>query len=74
MHSDSWTSEVSVKGHNEAQDYNAPFIPASLSLEWNIFPQVAIFLGGHYRYLISKQEVTPKNQVAASLGLRIRFN
>lgn len=73
MRSDNWTNALSVGGHNDAHRYAAPFIPARLSLEVPIVPQVALCLSGDYRFLITKQAIAPKHQVGATLGLRIRL-
>ena len=73
MRSDNWTNTVSVGGHNEAQRYVAPFIPATLSLECRILPRTAVCIGGVYRLILSKEPLAPKSQTGATLGLRLDF-
>jgi hypothetical protein len=73
MRSNDWTNTVTVEGHNEAHRYTAPFIPASLSLECRILPGTSLCLGGLYRLILSKNELAPKGQATASLGLRLAF-
>lgn len=64
---------VSVKGHNELHRYVAAYIPASLSAEFTFLPQVSLCVGGTYRLVLSKEEIAPKHQVCATLGLRIQL-
>ena len=73
MRSNDWTNTVTVDGHNEAHHYTAPFIPASLSLECRILPGTSLCLSGVYRQILSKNELAPKGQATASLGLRLAF-
>ena len=73
MRSDDWTNTVTVDGHNETHHYTAPFIPASLSLECRILPGTSLCLSGVYRQILSKNELAPKGQAGASLGLRLNF-
>ena len=73
MRSDDWTNTVTVDGHNETHHYAAPFIPASLSLECRILPGTSLCLGGVYRLILSKNELAPKGQAGATLGLRLNF-
>ena len=61
---------VHVTGHNEGHRYAVPCIPATLSLEFDILPQVALRIGGGYRFILAgKQELAPKGQVYAAAGL-----
>ena len=73
MRSDNWTSTVTIDGHNEMHHYAAPFIPASVSLECRILPGTAVCVGGLYRLVLSKNDLAPKGQAAATLGLRLEF-
>lgn len=73
MRSNDWTNTVTVDGHNETHHYAAPFIPASLSLECRILPGTSLCLSGVYRQILSKNELAPKGQAGASLGLRLNF-
>ena len=73
MRSNEWINTVSVDGHNETHHYTAPFIPASLSLECRILPGTSLCLGGVYRLILSKNELAPKGQAGATLGLRLNF-
>ena len=73
MRSDNWTNTVSVGGHNEAQRYAAPFIPATLSLECRFLLRTAVCVGGMYRLILSKEPAAPKSQAGATLGLRLDF-
>ena len=60
---------VRFGGHNEPHDYNALFIPVTLSLEYAFLPQVALSVGGGYRFLPGKQDLAPKSQAYAKVGL-----
>ena len=60
---------IRVGGHNEPHDYNAPFIPVTLSLEYAFLPQVALSVGGGYRFLPGKQDLAPRHQAYAKAGL-----
>lgn len=60
---------IRVGGHNEPHDYNAPFIPVTLSLEYAFLPQVALSIGGGYRFLPGKQDLAPRHQAYAKAGL-----
>ena len=73
MSPDNWKNTVSVGGHNEAHRYAAPFVPATLSLECRILPRTAIRVGGLYRLILSKNDLAPKSQACATLGLRLDF-
>ena len=69
IRSDNWTQTVHFGGHNEPHRYNALFIPATLSLEYAFLPQVALTLGGGYRFLPGKTDLAPKSQAYAKVGL-----
>jgi outer membrane protein OmpA-like peptidoglycan-associated protein len=69
LRSDNWSQTIQLYGHNTPQPYNAPFIPATLSLEFSFLPQVALSIGGGYRYVISKSDIAPKSQAYAKAGL-----
>ena len=60
---------IRVGGHNEAHSYNAPFIPVTLSLEYAFLPQVALSIGGGYRFVPGKTELAPRHQAYAKAGL-----
>lgn len=60
---------IRVGGHNEPHDYNAPFIPVTLSLEYAFLPQVALSVGGGYRFLPGNTELAPRHQAYAKAGL-----
>jgi hypothetical protein len=73
MRSDNWTSTVTINGQNEFHYYAAPFIPATVSLECRILPQTSVCVGGLYRLVLSKNDLAPKGQACATLGLRLDF-
>ena len=58
-----------VGGHNEPLGYNTPFIPVTLSLEYAFLPQVALSVGGGYRFLPGRTELAPRHQAYAKAGL-----
>ena len=60
---------IRIKGHNEPLNYNAPFIPVTLSLEYAFLPQVALSIGGGYRFLPGKTDLAPRHQAYAKAGL-----
>ena len=61
---------VHVTGHNEGHRYVVPCIPATLSLEYNFLPQVALRIGGGYRFILAgKQELSPRGHAYATVGL-----
>ena len=69
IRNDTWTQTIHFGGHNEPHRYNALFIPATLSLEYFFLPQVALSLGGGYRFLPAKSDVAPGSQAYAKAGL-----
>ena len=70
---DGWTNRVTVDGHNTSHSYLAPYIPASLSLECRVLPRTYVCLGGQYRFVLSKNPLSPKGQAGVTLGLRLTF-
>ena len=68
-----WTNRVTVGGHNTRHCYQAPYIPASLSLEYRVLPSTYVCLGGLYRVILSKNALAPKGQAGVTLGLRLTF-
>ena len=61
---------VHVTGHNEGHRYIVPSIPATLSLEYAFLPQVALRISGGYRFILAgRQELSPKGQAYATVGL-----
>jgi hypothetical protein len=61
---------VHVTGQNERHNYFVPCIPATLSLEYLLFPQVALRISSGYRFVLAgDQELAPKGQVFATVGL-----
>ena len=65
---------VHVTGHNEEHRYVVPCIPATLSLEYAFLPQVALRISGGYRFFLAgKQELSPKGQAYATLGLCLQL-
>ena len=73
MRSDNWTNTVSVDGKNQMHDYAAPFIPASVSLEYKFHPQTAVCAGAVTRLILSNNDLAPKAQFFATLGVRFDF-
>lgn len=69
MRSDNWTQTVHFGGNNDPHRYNSLFIPATLSLEYAFLPQVALSLGGGYRFLPGKTDLAPRHQAYAKVGL-----
>ena len=66
--SDNWTQTVRFGGHNEPHRYCNLFIPVTLSLEYAFLPQVALSVGGGYRFLPGKQDFAPKSQTTTLSG------
>ena len=60
---------IRIRGHNEPLSYNALFIPVTLSLEYAFLPQVALSIGGGYRFLPGKTDLAPRHQAYAKAGL-----
>ena len=73
MRSDHWTSTVSVDGKNQMHSYAAPFIPASVSMEYKFLPQTAVCAGAVTRLILSGNDLAPKAQFFATLGIRFDF-
>ena len=69
MKSDDWTQTIFFGGNNVAHKYNALFVPARLSLEYAFLPQVALSVGGEYRFLPMQNEVSPRHMAIAKVGL-----
>ena len=66
---------VHVVGHNEGHNYIVPFIPLSLSMEIAFLPNVAVTLGGGYRFILAgKSDFAPTGQPYATLGLCINLS
>ena len=56
---------------NERHTFTTPFLPASLTLEYAILPQMWVSLGLGYRVVFAgKQEYSPDGQAFARIGLR----
>lgn len=65
---------IHITGHNVGHNYAAPFIPLTLSLEFRFLPQVAVSLGGGYRFVLAGgRELAPKSQAYGTLGLRFNL-
>ena len=65
---------IHISGHNVGHNYVAPFIPLTLSLEIQFLPQVAVSLGGGYRFVLAgSQALAPKGQAYGTLGLRFNL-
>lgn len=69
-----WANRVTVDGHNTRHCYQALYIPASVSLEYQILPSTYVCLGGLYRFVLSKNTFAPKGQAGVTLGLRLTFS
>ena len=60
---------VHVTGHNVGHKYAVPCIPATLTLEYEFLPQVAVRLSGGYRFVLAGgQALSPKGQFYATVG------
>jgi len=70
---DGWMNRVNVGAHNKGHNYVVPFIPASLSLEYGILPRTYLCLGAMYRFVLTKNPLSPKGQAGITLGLRLAF-
>lgn len=65
---------ISFTGGNEKVRYAAPYIPVTVSLEYEFIPQVAVSVSGGYRLVFAGKETTsPKGQPYAALGLRLNL-
>ena len=65
---------IHITGHNVGHNYVAPFIPLTLSLEFRFLPQVAVSLGGGYRFVLAGDaSLAPKSQAYGTLGLRFNL-
>ena len=69
MRSDNWTQTVTFGGNNEDHKYNALYVPGRLSLEYAFLPQVALSLGGEYRFLPTQNSISPRHMAIAKVGL-----
>ena len=69
IRSDDWTQTVRFGGHNAPHRCDALFIPATLSLEFALLPEVALSVGGGYRFLLGKTDPAPCGQAYAKVGL-----
>ena len=63
------TQTIQFAFKNEPHKYNALFVPARLSLEYAFLPQVALSLGGEYRFLPMKNDLSPRHMAIAKVGL-----
>lgn len=67
--SSDWTQTVHFGAHNEPHRYTILCVPATLSLEYSILPQLALTLGGSCRFLPDESGLAPKSQAFATAGL-----
>ena len=63
------TQTIHFGWNNDPHKYNTLFIPARLSLEYAFLPQVALSVGGEYRYLPMKNDLAPRHMAMAKVGL-----
>jgi len=66
-------NSISFTGGPEKLRYAAPFIPVTLSLEYEFIPQVSVSLSCGYRLLLTSAETAAKGQPYAALGLRLNL-
>lgn len=69
LYSDTWTQTVHFGGNNSPHRYNDLFIPATLSLEFAVLPEMALSIGGGYRFIFGKNDLAPRSQAYAKVGL-----
>ena len=68
-------NSISITGHNERHTYTTPFLPASVTLEYSILPQMAVSLGVGYRVVFAgKHDISPDGQAFARVGLRFNIS
>lgn len=59
-----------VKAENREARFNSPYVPARLSVEFNVLPQVAIGLEGGYKFLCKNLDLAPRHLISAGITLR----
>ena len=64
------STESWVKGLNQECKFNSPYVPARLSVEFNVLPQMAIGLEGGYKFLCKNMDLAPRNLFSAGITLR----
>ena len=66
---------ISITGHNDPHTYAKPFLPASLTLEYAILPQMAVSFGVGYNVIFAdKHDISPNGQAFARIGLRFNIS
>lgn len=71
--SNNWASRAWVNANNMHHDFTSPYIPALLSLEYDIIPQVTLGLKGSYNFLLSPDDDMAPEAVGAA-ALTVRYN
>lgn len=69
---DNYTIKTWVKGNNEHVKYNAAYIPANLSFEYDINPRLTLGIEAGVRYMLGQNEYMPK--LVENCGLTLRWN
>ena len=70
-------SEITITGNvrttNRHENYNAPFIPATLHIEADLNPRLTIGLKGEMDWLFNRQDIAPKSLCYVMATLRYNF-
>ena len=67
------TQKVNLKGHNDPHTNVSVFIPVTVSFEYSVLPQLAVGVGGGFRYIPSAFDLTPVGQAYVKAGLVYNF-
>ena len=65
--------KVHVGANNEPDNCTSIMIPATVSMEYAVLPQLYATLGGGFRFIPAAQDPFPKGQAFAKLGLVFIF-
>ncbi|MCQ2138386.1 MAG: OmpA family protein [Bacteroidales bacterium] len=72
LYTDNYKIETWVTAHNNPLSYNAPYIPANLSFEYDLSPRFTVGLEAGARYILGVGPYMPK--LVENVGVTLRWN
>ena len=70
---DDWTSVSWIRANNNRHNFKSIYIPAILSAEYDVTPQLTLGVKGTYKAVLSPDAFAPDGLVAAALVVRYNF-
>ncbi len=71
---DNWATQSYVRANNVGSSYNALYVPATLSVEYDLIPQLTLGLKGEYKYMFNCDHQYKPNDGLATAALVLRWN